>query len=208
MVVVLLCVLCVCGVPVVGGVVWWCGVGASSAYAGVRGCVCVVRRWSVVACPRLSRLGPAVGVCVGVVGLSSLLAEAFSCGAPPLLAGVRRRLWWVVPRHPGRGPWAWFPATPGLGPPAVVVGACLPLLALGPGVPFSLGLMCVCVLCGASCWCWWCAGFVCGVVAVCVCVFVCLPCVVCGVCHTWFGSRLSNWTWWSMPESRKGKQVL
>ena len=42
MVIVLLCVSCVCGVCVVGGVVWWCGVGVSSVCAGLRGCVCVV----------------------------------------------------------------------------------------------------------------------------------------------------------------------
>ena len=68
-VLVLLYVLCFCGVCVVGGVVWWCGVGVSSACAGVRASVCVVCRWSVVACPRLSRLGLAAGVCVGVVGV-------------------------------------------------------------------------------------------------------------------------------------------
>ena len=48
---------------------WWCGVGVSSACAGVRACVCVVYQWSFVACPRLSRLGLAAGVCVGVVGV-------------------------------------------------------------------------------------------------------------------------------------------
>ena len=30
----------------------WCGGGVSSACVGVRACVCVVCRWSVVACPR------------------------------------------------------------------------------------------------------------------------------------------------------------
>ena len=68
-VLVLLCVLCVCGVCVVGGVVWWCGVGVSSVCAGVRACVCVVCRWSVVACPRLSRSELAAGDCVSVVGV-------------------------------------------------------------------------------------------------------------------------------------------
>ena len=51
---------------------WWCGwcdVGVSSACAGVRACVRVVCRWSLVACPRLPRLGLAAGICVGVVGV-------------------------------------------------------------------------------------------------------------------------------------------
>ena len=49
----------------------WCGgaVGVFSACGGVRGCVCVVCRWSVVWCPRLFRLGLAAGVCVVVVGV-------------------------------------------------------------------------------------------------------------------------------------------
>ena len=51
---------------------------------------------------------------------------------------------------PGRGPWAWFPATPGWGLPVLLVGASSPILAVGPGVPFSLALVCVCVLCCAS----------------------------------------------------------
>ena len=77
---------------------------------------------------------------------------------------------------PGRGLQAWFPATPGWVPPVGVVGARSPLLAVGPGVPFSLALVCVCVLCGASCWCAWCAGVVRSVFAVCVCVCVLAAC--------------------------------
>ena len=73
-VVLLWCVLCVCGVCVAGGVGWWCGVGVSSACVGVRGSVCVACRWNVVACPRLFRFMLAVGVCVGVVGVC--------CGSP------------------------------------------------------------------------------------------------------------------------------
>ena len=91
---VLCCVLRVCGVCVVGGVVWWCG-----------GCV-----FRVCWCVRLRVCGVPV-----VCGLVS----------PPLAS-------------PGRGPWAWFPATPGWGPLVLVVGA-LGALLLGLGV-------CVCAV--------------------------------------------------------------
>ena len=69
-------VLRVCRVRVLGGVVWWCGVGVSSACAGVRGYVFVVCRWSVVYCPCLFWLGLAADVCVGVVGVW--------CGSPAI----------------------------------------------------------------------------------------------------------------------------
>ena len=187
---VLCCVLCVCGVRVAGGVVWWCG-----------GCVFRVR-WCAwlhvcgvpVACGLLSP-----PLLVGSSGWCLCCCSVCGVGPPPLLAGglgaaprhswlgsavVR---WWFAPCHfwlrslvtgprhswlgsatgcrgwslatPGRGPWAWFPATPGWGPVVVVVGA--------------LVLVCVCVLCGASCWCGWRAEVVRGVVAVCVCVCAC-----------------------------------
>ena len=91
---VLCCVLRVCGVCVVGGVVSWCS-----------GCV-----FRVCWCVWLRVCGVPV-----VCGLVSL----------PLAS-------------PGRGPWAWFPATPGWGPLVVVVGA-LGALLLGLGV-------CVCAV--------------------------------------------------------------
>ena len=165
---------------------------------------------------------------VFVLGPLPLLAEGPGCSSPPLLARVCRLWWWLVPRHswlrvvvavpreswlgfaadssgwflvtPGRGPWAWFPVTPGWGPPVVGVGACSPLLAVGPEVIFSMALVCLCVLCGASYCCVKCVGVVCGVLA--VCVYVCVRCVVCGVCHTWFGSRRRP-TW-----SKAEKEVL
>ena len=99
---VLCCVLRVCGDRVVGGVVWWCGVGVSSACAGVLGCVCVVCWWSVVCCPRLFWLGLAAGVCVGVVGV-----------------------WCGSPATPGGGTCVLCPATPGWGPPLCGGGSSL-----------------------------------------------------------------------------------
>ena len=161
----------VCGVPVVRGLLsppLWLGLAA-----GV--CVGVVRVWcgspatsgcgTWVLCPATPGWGPPL--CGGGWSLATP-----GCGAPPLLAGVHRRCGGWSLATPGRVPWAWFPATPGWGPPVVVVGARSQLLAVGPGVPGSLALVCVCVLCGASCWCGWCAGAVCGVVAVCVRVCV------------------------------------
>ena len=211
-----------------GGVVWvclphalvcvvacaWCAIGlwllvpASFAW-GLR----PVFVWVWLACavgpPPLLAEGPGcsappllAGVCrcVVVVGPSPLLAGGFGCGAPPLLAGVRHRLWWVVPCHSwpraagvvSRHSWLGSAGCGGGG--SLATPACGPrgALLLSPGV-------CVCVLCGALCWCGWCALVLRGVVAVCVCV--CVRCVVCGVCHTWFGSRRRST--WSRPKSRK-----
>ena len=144
---VLCCVLRACGGCVVGGEVWW-SVGVSSACADVRGCVCVVCRWSAVWCPRPS----------------PLLAVGRGRGSPPLLAGVHWLWWW--------GSW----------------------------VPFSLVLVCVCALCGPSCWCGWRGGSHarCGCRA---CACVCLRWVVGGVCHTLVGSRRRSA--WSCSKSRR-----
>ena len=72
----------------------------------------------------------------------------------------------------------WFPATPGWGPSVVLVGARSPPLAVGPGVPFSLALVCVCVLCGASCWCGWRWGVWLPYVCVCACGVWFVGCVI------------------------------
>ena len=185
----------VCGVPVVRGLL------SPPLLVGAWGwCLCDCG-WCVVWVPRHSWLRD-----LGAVPRHSWLGSAV----------VR---WWLVPCHswlrglvagprhswlgsaagccgwslatPGRGPWAWFPATPCWGPLVVVVGARSPLLAVGPGVPFSLALVCVCVLCGASCWCGWRAGVVRGVVAVCVCVCVRAVCGLWGVSYLgWFSSSV------------------
>ena len=224
---VLWCVVCVCGVRVVGGVVWWCGVGVSSAFAGVPGCVCVVSCLSVVGCPRLSWFGLRL-VFVWVllacaVGPPPLLAEGPGCIAPRLLAGVCHcaavvGLLPLLAEGIGCGApqtlagvrrWVCWLVPRHSWPRAACVvprhswlgsagcGGGGPLAAMGPGVPLSLALVGVCALCGASCWCGWCVGVVRGVVAVCVCV--CVRCVVCGVCHTLVGSRRRST--WSRPES-------
>ena len=124
---VLVCVVCVCGVCVGGGA----GVGVCVCV-----CVCVVCWWRVVAGPCLRRLLLAlVGVWLAcaVVGPSPLLAEVPVCVFPPLLAAFRCRWWWVSLATPGWRPRVRFPATPGSGPPVVVVCGPLPLLAAGPG---------------------------------------------------------------------------
>ena len=56
-------------------------------------------------------------------GPSPLLAVGPGRGPPPLLVRVRWLRWWWPLATPGCGPWARFPATPGWGPLAVVVGA-------------------------------------------------------------------------------------
>ena len=144
----LCCVLRVCGVCVVGGVVWWCG-----------GCV-----FRVCRCAWL----PVCGVPV-VCGLVS----------PPLST-------------PGRGAWLRGTATPGWGPPpGAVVG---PSLAVGRGrgsPPLLAGihwfwwwgpLVCVCALCGPSCWCGWRGGgrarCGCRTCAVCACGVWLVRCVI------------------------------
>ena len=131
----------------------------------MRACACVVCRWSFVACPRISRLELAAGVCVGAVGVrcgwslatpgcgswvpfpatacwgllfvvvagsSPFLAEGFGCSAPPLLAGVHRWGWWVVPRHPWPRAVVAVSRHSWLGSAGCAVGVRSPLLAEGP----------------------------------------------------------------------------
>ena len=96
----------------------------------------------------------------------------------------------------GRGPWVWFPATPGCGPLVVVVGA-LGALLFGLGVcvcavwPFVLVWVALGgrVRCGCR-----------------VCACTCLRCVVGGVCHTLVGSRRRSA--WSCSQRKSIEEVL
>ena len=119
------CVVC-CVFVVSALLVVWCGgaVGVSSACAGVRGCLCVVCRWFAVWCPR-----PLPLLAVGLGG-----------GAPPLLAEVRRRVPWSVPRH------SW-PSAVGVVPRHSWLGS----TGCGGGCPGcpSPWFWCVCVCCVA-----------------------------------------------------------
>ena len=78
------------------------------------------RRRVLGAVPLHSWLGSAG---CGGGGPSPLLALGPGRGPPPLLVRVRWLRWWWPLATPGCGPWARFPATPGWGPLAVVVGA-------------------------------------------------------------------------------------
>ena len=173
-------------------------VSLSAVVCGVWCVVCGVWR-AAVAC--------VVGlwlVC-GVVGPSPLLAEVPVCYSPPLLAGFRCRWWCGAPRHSWLGPAGCGGVFRGRGCPllcvfvvcvgvrggrAVLCVACLWCLCFwwcGVVVrwvclPFPLALVCVCALCGPSCWCGWRGGgggrARCGCRA---CACVCSRCVVGGV---------------------------
>ena len=111
---------------------------------------------------------------VMVVGPSPLLAQVFGCGAPPLLTGIRRSVLWVVPRHSWPRAMGVVPRHSSLGSARCGGGGSFATHGCGPRGPLLFGpRVCLCVLCGASCWCGWHAGVVCGVVAVCVCACAC-----------------------------------
>ena len=227
---VLCCVLCVCGVRVVGGVVWWCG----GCVFRVRWCawlrVCGVPVACGFLCPPL--LVRACGWCLCgcgwcVVWVPRHFWLRYLVAAPRhSWLGSAVVQWWLAPcqfwlrglvtgpRHswllsaagcrgwslaaPGRGPWAWFPATPSWGPVVVVVGA------LG-GLLLGLGL-CVCVV-----WRFVLVWVACGGHARCgcrVCACVCVRCVVCGVCHTLVGSRRPSAWSWSKSRRKAIEEVL
>ena len=129
-------------------------------------------------------------------GSSPLLAEGPGCSSPPLLSGVRRFRWWMVPRHswlrvlvavprhswlgsaasaggwslatPCRRLWVRFPATPGWSPLIVVLKVRSPLLAGGPGCCSPSFLPCRGLLLAV-------AWRRCARVLVC-CIVVCGPC--------------------------------
>ena len=172
-------------------------VSLSAVVCGVWCVVCGVWR-AAVAC--------VVGlwlVC-GVVGPSPLLAEVPVCYSPPLLAGFRCRWWCGAPRHSWLGPAGCGGVFRGRGCPslcvfvvcvgvrggrAVLCVACLwclcfwwcGVVARWVCLPFPLALLCVCALCGPSCWCGWRGGggrARCGCRA---CACVCSRCVAGGV---------------------------
>ena len=140
--------------PLLAGVrrQWWCAAPRHS-WLGPAGCGGVLRGWG---CPLLC----VFVVCVGVRDGRAVLCVAclwclrcWWCGVlvrwvclPRVLVCMVACVWCAgglqlgVPplATPGRGPWAWFPATPGWGPLVVVVGA-LGALLLGLGV-------CVCAV--------------------------------------------------------------
>ena len=162
---VLCCVLRVCGVRVVGGVVWcgvvcWWGCGWCVVWLVSR------HSWRRFLCatPPATPGWVSLPVVVGVPRHSCLRVPAAVPRHSWLGSAAVR--WWLAPCHswpwglvagprhswlgsaagcrgrslatPGRGPWAWFPATPGWGALVVVVGA-LGALLLGLGV-------CVCAV--------------------------------------------------------------
>ena len=171
----------VCGVPVVCGLV-----SPPSLVGACGGCLCGCG-WCVVWVPRHFWLRD-----VGAVPRHSWLGSAT----------VR---WWLAPCHswswglvagrrhswlgstagcrgrslatPGRGPWAWFPATPGWGPLVVVAGA-LGALLLGLGVCVCAvwTFMLVWVAWGGSCAVW--------LPCVCVCVLA---------LYGWWGVSYLGW---------------
>ena len=149
------------------GVVCWRGRGRCVVWSVPRHCwqrfLCATPRhsWLGFAAGGGGRSSPllAEGLECGSPPLLAWVRLRWWCAAPRprwWLAPCHSRLWGRVagPRHswlgsaavcrvrsfatPGRGPWSWFPATPGWGPRVVVVGA-LGALLLGRGV-------CVCAM--------------------------------------------------------------
>ena len=174
----------VCGSPpLLAGArrLWWCvsrvGVSFVVCVCGVCGCArwpcCVVCCVFVVSALLVLWCGCAVGVsfaCAGVCRCVCVVCRwsAVWCPRPlPLLAVGRRR---------GSQPllagvhWLWW---------------------WGPWVPFSLVLVCVCALCGPSCWCGWRGRGSCAVWLPCVCVYVLAVCGWWGVSYLgWFSSSV------------------
>ena len=144
----------VCGVWCVVCGVWRVACGGGVCGGFVAGVWC---GWSLAT--------PGGGSCVllpATPGWVSLLVVVW--GSPPLLAGARR-LWWCVSRAAssfvvcvcgvcGCARWPCCVVCC-----VFVVSVFLVVWCGGGGcffrVPFSLALVCVCALCGPSCWCGW-----------------------------------------------------
>ena len=161
------------------------------SWLGPAGCGGVFRGWR---CPLLC----VFVVCVGVRGGRAVLCVAclwclrcWWCGVVVRWGCLPRVLVCVVAC-------VWCAGGLRFGVPA----PCLSWLL----VPFSLVLVCVCALCGPSCWCGWRGGghARCGCRA---CACVCLRCVVGGVCHTLVGSRCRSSAWFKKQRKRSCRRV-
>ena len=170
----------VCGSPhLLAGAcpLWWCvsrvEVSVVVLVCGVCGCA----RWPCCSCALrvcgVCVVGGSVWWCGGCVFRVCWCAWLRVCGVPVVCGLVS-----PPPATPSRGPWAWFPATPGWGPLVVVVGA-LGALLLGVGV-------CVCAVWPfVLVWVAW--GGLCAVWLPCVCVYVLAVCGWSGVSYLgWF----------------------
>ena len=210
-------VLCVCGVS---GCAWWSCRGVFCLFMVavllvvwcVVWCGCVFRmRWCAwfrvrgvsVVCGCLSPplFVGACGWCLCGCGWRVLWVPRHSwlrvLGAVPRHSWLGSTVvsWWLVPRHSWPRAAGAVPRHSWLGSAGCGGGRPLATPGCGPRDAFLLGPgVCVCVCCVArrvgvgavrgSCAVW----------LLCVCVCVCVPCVVCGVRHTWLGSRCRS-TW-------------
>ena len=177
---------------------WWWAVPATPGWGPLAAVVCGVWRWCV-GCWSLAT--PGGGSCVllpatpGWVSLPAVVrgVRCVVCGVWRAAVACVVGLWlvWLVPRHSWR---RFLCATPrhswlGFAAGGGVVWCCGGCVFR---VPFPLALVCVCALCGPSCWCGWRGG---GggsrsVWLSCVRVRVLAVCGWWGgVCHTLAGSR-------------------
>ena len=153
------------------------------AVGGVPCCVCLWCVWvcaTAVLCCVLRVCGvcvvdAVVWWCAGCVFRVCWCVWLRVCGVPVVCGLVFPPL-----ASRGRGPWAWFPATPGWGPLVVVVGA-LGALLFGVCVCAVWPFVLVWVASGGSCAVW--------LPCVCVCVLA-----VCG----WWGVSYLGWFWSSV----------
>ena len=140
---------------------WWWAVPATPGWGPLAAVVCGVWRWCV-GCWSLAT--PGGGSCVllpatpGWVSLPAVVGgvRCVVCGVWRAAAARVVGLWlvWLVPRHSWR---RFLCATPrhswlGFAAGGGVVWCCGGCVFR---VPFPLALVCVCALCGPSCWCGW-----------------------------------------------------
>ena len=140
---------------------WWWAVPATPGWGPLAAVVCGVWRWCV-GCWSLAT--PGGGSCVllpatpGWVSLPAVVrgVRCVVCGVWRAAVACVVGLWlvWLVPRHSWR---RFLCATPrhswlGFAAGGGVVWCCGGCVFR---VPFPLALVCVCALCGPSCWCGW-----------------------------------------------------